>query len=248
MSDPSHKIGIVTGASRGIEEICKFLLKSKYSLVINSTKENKNCLSTLKSIAEEQNQRLISITGDISSTDTINKIIKTAFQEFKGVNVLVNNAGVLDDAFLGMISEESYDRTHSINLKAAIFLMQGVARLMKRNNSGSIINISSIIGTNGNQGQVVYSSSKAGLIGATMSAAKELSPFGIRVNAIAPGFIETDMTKQLDKEKFEERLSSIPMGRIGKPHDIANLVIFLASDKAEYITGQIIGVDGGMLI
>ena len=126
--------------------------------------------------------------------------------------------------------------------------MQGVARLMKRNNSGSIINISSIIGTNGNQGQVVYSSSKAGLIGATMSAAKELSPFGIRVNAIAPGFIETDMTKQLDKEKFEERLSSIPMGRIGKPHDIANLVIFLASDKAEYITGQIIGVDGGMLI
>ena len=249
MNNPSSKVAIVTGASRGIGlEICKLLLHAKYNLVINSSTENKDALNELKELANNYQQKLNFVFGDVSSNDTVNKIIKTTYSEYKSADVLVNNAGILDDALLGMISEESYEKTLSINLKAAIFLMQGVSRLMKKKEAGSIINISSIIGTNGNKGQVVYSSSKAGLIGATLSASKELSPYGIRVNAVAPGFINTDMTKQLDKEKFDERLSSIPMGRIGTPKDIANVVMFLASDKSEYITGQVIGVDGGMLI
>tara|TARA_B100000900_G_scaffold412537_1_gene434555 strand:+ start:2371 stop:3120 length:750 start_codon:yes stop_codon:yes gene_type:complete len=249
MNSTSSKVAIVTGASRGIGlEICKLLLHSKYNLIINSSKNNKDAFNDLEELANKYGQKVKFIVGDISSIKTIDEIIKITFDKYKSADVLVNNAGILDDAILGMISEESYESTLSINLKAAIFLMQGISRLMKKKKAGSIINISSIIGTNGNKGQVVYSSSKAGLIGATLSASKELSPYGIRVNAVAPGFIETDMVKQLDKEKYDERISSIPMGRIGTPKDVANLVMFLASSKSEYITGQIIGVDGGMQI
>jgi 3-oxoacyl-[acyl-carrier protein] reductase len=147
-----------------------------------------------------------------------------------------------------MVTHEQIEKTFSINTFGVLYVAQYAARLMSRNKSGSIINISSIIGTNGNEGQTVYGGSKAAVIGITQSLAKELAPNNIRVNAIAPGFIDTDMTRQLPKDKYQERMESIKMGRIGKPEDIANTALFLASDLSAYVTGQVIGVDGGMLI
>ena len=164
------------------------------------------------------------------------------------LDAVVNNAGILDDALLGMVNEQQLSRTFAVNTEAVIFHMQYASRLMMKQKSGSIINVSSIIGRVGNIGQTVYSASKAAVIGATYSAAKELAVHNIRVNAVAPGFIETDMTKQLSANKFEERLKEIKMGRIGKAEEVANVIIFLASDQSTYVTGQVIGVDGGMVI
>jgi len=160
----------------------------------------------------------------------------------------VNNAGVLQDGLIGMIAEKDIDETLSTNIKGIINFTQAAARLMSRGKSGSIINISSIIGRFGNKGQLVYGASKAAVIGATLSAAKELAPNGIRVNAIAPGYINTDMIQQVPPEIDQERRASIGMDRIGEPEDVANLSLFLGSDMSAYITGQTIGVDGCMLV
>lgn len=147
-----------------------------------------------------------------------------------------------------MISSETIENVLGTNLAGAIYHLQEASRLMGRNKSGSIINIASIIGRVGNEGQAVYGASKAGVIGLTLSAAKELAPKNIRVNAIAPGFIETDMVKALPEQKYTERLRSVKMGRIGQPEDVANAVLFFASEVSAYVTGQVLGVDGGMLI
>lgn len=164
------------------------------------------------------------------------------------LDVLVNNAGVMDDALLGMVNERQMESTFSINIEAVIYHMQYASRLMTRQKQGSIINVSSIIGRTGNAGQVVYASSKAAVIGATYSAAKELGVHNIRVNAVAPGFIDTDMTKQFSEEVYKQRLSGIKMNRMGRPEEVANTILFLASDLSSYVTGQVIGVDGGMVI
>ncbi len=162
--------------------------------------------------------------------------------------MLVNNAGILDDALLGMVSDEMIERSFRVNTFGAIHHLQAAARLMQRNNEGSIVNLSSIIGVVGNEGQTVYAATKSALIGLTKSAAKELAPRRIRVNAVAPGFIDTEMTRALPPEKFEERSAGIKMGRVGTPEDIARSVLFFASDLSRYVTGQVLGVDGGMLV
>jgi 3-oxoacyl-[acyl-carrier protein] reductase len=162
--------------------------------------------------------------------------------------VLVNNAGILQDALLGMIPDAMIRQTIDVNTVGPIYHVQEASRLMARNKSGSIINVTSIIGRFGNEGQAVYGASKAALIGLTLSAAKELARHNIRVNAVAPGFINTDMVKQLTEQKYGERMKSIKMGRIGEPEDVANAILFLASDLSSYVTGQVLGVDGGMLI
>jgi 3-oxoacyl-[acyl-carrier protein] reductase len=164
------------------------------------------------------------------------------------LDVWVNNAGVLLDGLIGMVPDADIQTTLSINLAGVLYGTQQAARLMRRGGGGSIINLTSIIGRFGNAGQLVYGASKAGVIGATLSAAKELAPLNIRVNAVAPGFIETDMTAQLPPDKFQVRLDSIAMGRVGVPNDIANTALFFASDLSTYVTGQVIGVDGGMLV
>jgi 3-oxoacyl-[acyl-carrier protein] reductase len=161
---------------------------------------------------------------------------------------LVNNAGILGDGLIGMVSNSTIEDTLAINVEGPIHLIQMATRLMRRNNSGSIINISSIIGTRGNRGQIVYAASKSAVIGMTLAAAKELAPQGIRVNAVAPGYIQTDMIAHLPSEIHQERLRSIGMGRVGQPSEIADTVLFLASDLSQYVTGQIIGVDGCMVI
>ena len=188
------------------------------------------------------------VVGDVADPAAVKGFYQEIFQRHRRLDVLVNNAGVLEDALLGMIPDATIERTFSVNTLGALRNLQAAARLMVRNRSGSIINMTSIIGVRGNEGQAVYSASKAALIGLTLSAAKELAPHNIRVNAVAPGFIDTDMTRALPREKFEERVRSVKMGRIGTPQDIANAVLFLASDLSAYITGQILGVDGGMLV
>lgn len=158
------------------------------------------------------------------------------------------NAGVLEDALIGMVATEQINYVFKVNTFGVLYCSQYASRLMARNGGGSIILVSSIIGTNGNTGQAVYGGSKAAVIGITKSLSKELANQNIRVNAIAPGFIDTDMARSLSEEKFKERITSIKMGRIGQPEEVANVALFLASDLSSYVTGQIIGVDGGMLI
>ncbi|MNV57065.1 3-oxoacyl-[acyl-carrier-protein] reductase FabG [compost metagenome] len=162
--------------------------------------------------------------------------------------MLINNAGVLDDALIGMVQQQQIERTFSTNSYSALYCSQYAARLISRSGGGSIINMASIIGKVGNAGQAVYAGSKAAVIGITQSLAKELAVSQIRVNAIAPGFIDTDMARSLPQAKFDERVASIAMGRIGTPDEVASVALFLASDLSRYVTGQVIGVDGGMLI
>lgn len=243
-----EKVMFITGATRGIGYATAIqAAKQRWTLILNGRDE-----ARLQEIKEEL-VSLYSTTVHISSYDVCDiDSIKKAFMWIKKnvgqLDAVVNNAGILDDALLGMINEKQVSNTLAVNTEAVIYHMQYASRLMMKQKSGSIVNVSSIIGRVGNTGQTVYGASKAAVIGATYSAAKELAPYNIRVNAVAPGFIETDMTKQLSQEKYEQRLSEIKMGRIGTAEEVANVILFLASDYSSYVTGQVIGVDGGMVI
>ena len=243
------KVSIITGSSRGIgNSIAHKLAQSGSNLIINGVSNEDHLRSVSKDISEKYKVRVISFLGDVSDPSTADELIKLSFENFKRLDVVVNNAGVLKDSLIGMIKNEDLDSTLSTNLKSVIYVTQSASRLMSRNGGGSIINISSIIGRYGNKGQMVYASSKAGVIGATLASAKELASSHIRVNAIAPGYINTDMIKGIPENIHQERLNSIGMNKIGEPDDIAKAALFLASDLSDYITGQVIGVDGGMVI
>lgn len=241
------KVALVTGGCRGIGWAIAQNLASQGAKVVITGRSNserlEECLGELR-----KNGDANGYLGDVGDVDFCQSVYKDIFSKYKRLDVLVNNAGILEDSLLGMVSPELIQRVFSTNINGVIYNMQFATRLMQRNKSGSIINMSSIIGRVGNEGQVVYAASKAAVIGATLSAAKEFAPQGIRVNAIAPGFIDTDMTKSIPPEKFAERMNSIKMKKIGTPADIANMASFLASDLSSYVTGQVIGVDGGMLI
>lgn len=185
---------------------------------------------------------------DVAEPQAVKQAFQQLFQQTRQLDVLVNNAGILDDALIGMVGQQQMERTFSANTYSTLYCSQYAARLMQRSGGGSIINMASIIGRVGNAGQAVYAGSKAAVIGITQSLAKELATNQIRVNAIAPGFIDTDMAHSLPEAKFNERIASIAMGRIGTPDDVAKVALFLASDLAGYVTGQVIGVDGGMVI
>jgi 3-oxoacyl-[acyl-carrier protein] reductase len=248
MSDLAGRVAFVTGSTRGIGWATAQLLAERgATVIVNGTNPD-----LVEQRAEELKGRHGSpadgICCDASQPAQIRGAYQSIFKEHGRLDVLVNNAGILEDALIGMVSDELVDRTFEINTFGAIHHLQGAARLMKRNRSGSIINLTSIVGINGNLGQIVYSSSKAALVGLTRSASKELAPSGIRVNAVAPGFIDTDMTQSLPEDKYAERMASIAMGRIGTAEDVARAIAFLAGDDAAYVTGQVIGVDGGMLI
>jgi 3-oxoacyl-[acyl-carrier protein] reductase len=185
---------------------------------------------------------------DVTDSGQVREAFQAIQREHKRLHALVANAGVLDDALIGMVSRDQIDRTFATNTYGTIFCAQYASRLIARAGGGAIINVSSIIGRTGNVGQTVYAGSKAAVIGITQSLAKELAPQNIRVNAIAPGFIDTDMARSIPADKFAERLASIKMNRIGSPDEVARVALFLASDLSTYVTGQVIGVDGGMLI
>lgn len=243
------KIAFVTGSTQGIGWATAQRFGAEGAVVILNGHTDQALLDQrVDELEAASGTEVWGTLCDVADPGQIRDVYQQIFRRHKRLDVLVNNAGIMQDALLGMIPDDVVQQTFAINTFGAIHNLQAAARLMSRAKSGSIINVSSIVGLTGNEGQVVYGASKAAVIGLTRSAAKELAPQNIRVNAVAPGFIETDMTAQLPEEKYEERLASIKMGRIGKPGDVADVILFLASDLSRYVTGQVIGVDGGMLI
>ncbi|MFY9655514.1 MAG: glucose 1-dehydrogenase [Methylocystis sp.] len=247
--DLAGRVAVVTGSSRGIgKAIAEALAAHGAAVILNANRDAEATARAASELSGRYNVPVTYVLGDIAKPETSANLAKAALTQHKRLDVWVNNAGVLIDALIGMIPQQDVDKTLGANVAGVLYGTQAAARVMQRRNSGSIVNLTSIIGRFGNEGQLVYGASKAAVIGATLSAAKELAPKNIRVNAIAPGFIETDMIKNLSLEKRAERVASIRIGRIGTPEDIANTALFLASDLSSYVTGQVIGVDGGMSI
>ena len=240
------KVVIITGASRGIgKEIAHVFGRQGAKLVLCGRS------ATTQVVAEElssEGVECISVIGDIADQQHQKQLVKAAKDAFGRLDVLVNNAGVLYQGLLGMVDMNQQRAMFEINVHAMINLSQFAIRLMAMNKSGSIINMASIAGTQSIEGMPGYCASKAAVIGFTQSAAKELASKGVRVNAIAPGFIETDMTRAMPADLFQKRVEGIRMGRIGKPVDIANAALFFASDLSTYVTGQVIGVEGSMIV
>lgn len=247
--DLSGKVAFVTGSTRGIGwESARILAKSGATVIINGVSDKELLDKRITELTEISGQPANGCLFNVGDYNQVKTFYSWVFKEYKRLDILVNNAGVLEDSLIGMTTEDAIDTTINVNTKGVIYNLQYASRLMARNKSGSIINISSIIGRVGNSGQVVYGASKAAVLGVTFSASKELARSNIRVNAIAPGFIQTDMVRHLSKQKYDELKESIKMGRVGHPLDVANAVLFFASDLSSYITGQVLGVDGGMVI
>jgi len=243
----NNKIAVVTGASQGIGKIIAFEL-AKSGAHVACISRNKKAIESIVEEITINGGQASSFPCDISDSDTLSEIITEIIKENSRIDILVNNAGITKDSLLMRMSIEQWDDVINTNLKGAFHCTKAVVRYMMKNKFGRIINITSIVGLTGNAGQANYAASKAGLIGMTKSIAKEVASRGITANCIAPGWIETSMTDKLSGEVKNQFLSHIPVGRIGSPDDIANAVIFLASDEAGYITGQTITVDGGRII
>ncbi len=244
------KVAIVTGSSRGIgKEIALKFAQNGAKLVINYpfAGEEDNAKGVVEEI-EELGGEAIALEADVTDGKSIKRLAKEVKKRFGKIDILVNNAGITRDKLLMRMKESDWDAVLEVNLKGAFNATKAVMRTMMKQRSGRIINISSVVGLMGNAGQANYSASKAGLIGLTKSTAKEIAKRGVTVNAIAPGFIETAMTDQLDDNVVEKMLAAIPLNAFGKPEDIANTALFLASDQARYITGEVIRVDGGMVM
>lgn len=243
-----NKVAIVTGASRGIgKEIAKTLAKDGYNIVINYRKRNDE-LENLKKEIEELKVECLPIQGDVSIYEDCEKIAQKTFEKFGRIDVLVNNAGITKDMLLLRMKEEDFKEVIDINLIGTFNMTKNISQYMMKARSGRIINLASVVGISGNAGQSNYAASKAGIIGFTKSLAKELGSRNILVNAIAPGFIETDMTNILKDEVKENIAKTIPLKRMGTTKDVANVVKFLASEDSSYITGQVINIDGGMVM
>jgi 3-oxoacyl-[acyl-carrier protein] reductase len=240
------KVALITGGSRGIgKAIALTLGKSDYHVIINYRSREDEAVKVLDEIIAGGGSGSI-YQSDISNYNETEKMMTDIIKEHGGIDVLVNNAGITKDQLMLRMSEEDFSSVIDINLKGAFNCVKHVTRSMFKKRSGCIINISSVIGLVGNAGQVNYAASKAGIIGMTKALAKEYAARNIRVNAIAPGFIDTEMTDVLSEEIKQDILDKIPLHTLGRPEDIANMVNFLASDQAKYITGQVIAVDGGM--
>lgn len=245
----ADKVAFVTGSTRGIGwAIARALAGRGASVVLNGASSAASLEERVQEIRNLFGVECIGLLADAGDSVAVRHCYADIFKRFRRLDILVNNAGILRDALLGMFSQEVITDVFATNTLGAVYHLQEGARLMSRARRGSIVNISSIVGRFGNEGQAVYAASKAALIGLTYAAAKELAPMNIRVNAVAPGLIETDMTRALPAEKRADRMASIKMGRIGQAEDIANAVLFFASDLSSYVTGQVLGVDGGMLI
>ncbi len=242
------KTAIITGASRGIgKAIAETFAKNGADLILIA--RNIAALKDVKSELESSYSIHCHIfEADVKNPDTLKQLFADLNEKKIVADILVNNAGIMTDSTLQMVKPELIADIFSTNVNGTIFASQFALKGFLKKRKGSIINLSSIIGTNGNLGQSIYGSSKAAVIGFTKSLSKELASLQIRVNAIAPGFIDTDMTRNMSKPFYDKNLQNIGMKRIGKPEDIANVALFLASDLSEYVTGQVIGVDGGMII
>ncbi len=242
-----NKVSIVTGASKGIgKAIAKIFAQAGTHVVcVSRTKDDLNILK--KEILNDGGSVSI-YSCDVSNFDEVEGLINNTVEEFSKIDIIVNNAGITRDGLIMRMSDEDWNTVIDINLKGTFNAIKAVSRQMMKQRSGRIINISSVVGLKGNAGQANYAASKAGIIGLTKSSSKELASRGITVNCIAPGYIATDMTDQLTDKVKEEIINRIPLGYIGKTDNIAAAALFLSSDEAEYITGQTISVDGGMVI
>lgn len=243
-----NKTAIVTGGSRGIgRAICIALAKEGANVVTCYAKGAAEAEATAAACRDYGVQAL-AIQADVSVRDDVERLFEEALKVTGTVEILVNNAGITRDGLLIRMSDEDFDRVMDANLKGTFYCMRAVAKLMMRKRYGRIVNISSVVGVSGNAGQVNYAASKAGIIGMTKSLAKELGSRNVTANAVAPGFITTDMTQGLSDAVKEQLQKEIPLVRMGQPEDVADAVIFLASDRAAYITGQVLHVDGGMVM
>jgi len=243
----TDKVAIVTGASRGIGEAIAKQLSSCGAKIILIAR-NSDQLVAVKETIISNGGIAESMAGDVSNLNSISEIVTNTIDKWGQIDILVNNAGIARDNIIMRMKESDWDSVMNINLKGCFNGIKSVARPMIKNKAGRIINITSVIGQIGNAGQSNYAASKAGIMGLTKSMAKELGSRNITVNAVAPGYISTDMTNKLNDEVKEQMKFSIPLGRLGTPDDVANLVCFLASDEAGYITGQTFNVDGGMVM
>lgn len=248
MESLKGKTAIVTGASRGIgRAIAVKLAELGANLVLNYRSDSKSVEDVIKEI-ESKGSKAIAVQGDVSVFSDAENIVKKAVEVFDSLDILINNAGITKDGLVLRMKEEDFDKVIDVNLKGAFNCIRHAAPVMVKQKGGKIVNISSVVGVTGNAGQINYSAAKAGIIGVTKSAARELASRGINVNAVAPGFIETDMTQILSDKVKESTLNTIPLKRFGSAQDIANMVAFLVSSSADYITGQVINVDGGMVM
>jgi 3-oxoacyl-[acyl-carrier protein] reductase len=243
-----NKVVLITGCNRGIGRAMLESFAANGAIVYAASRKDGSLEVTASELSSKFATKVIPVYFDVTNNSAIKSVFLKINSEQKRLDVVVNNAGVMQDALIGMINDQLMQNIFAVNVFAVINMMQYAAKLMLRQKSGSIINISSIVGVNGNPGQTVYSASKGAIISLTKTAAKELAPNNIRVNAIAPGMIDTDMFRSIGEPHITERISKIAMGRVGTPEDVANTAVFLASDLSEYVTGQIIGVDGAALV
>nr|WP_296263145.1 3-oxoacyl-[acyl-carrier-protein] reductase [uncultured Merdimonas sp.] len=242
------KVALVTGASRGIGKAIACKLAKEGAKVIINYNGSKEKAEAVKSQIEAEGGQAEVYQCDVSDYAACEALIQTVIKEHGSLDILVNNAGITRDGLLMKMSEEDFDRVLDTNLKGTFNTIRFASRQMLKQRSGRIINMSSVVGVSGNAGQANYAASKAGVIGLTKATARELASRGITVNAIAPGFIETDMTEVLSDKVKEASEAQIPLGHFGKPEDVANAAAFLASEEAAYITGQVLHVDGGMVM
>ena len=243
-----RKVVLVTGGSRGIgKEVAEVYADNGYDVVINYVSD-KTDVEGLKKEFEEKGVKCLLVKGDVSKAEDVQNMVEEAIKEFGKIDVLVNNAGITRDTLLMRMSEEDFDKVIEINLKGTYLVTKAVTKYMMKKRQGSIINLASVVGVVGNAGQCNYSASKAGIIGFTKSVAKELASRNIRANAVAPGFIATDMTSVLSDSVKENINAQIPLKRMGTAKEVAEVIYFLGSDKSSYVTGQVINIDGGMVM
>lgn len=242
------KIALVTGASRGIGRAIALMLAEAGATVIVNYKGNQEAADEVVGRITEADGRALAIQADIGKAEEVERLFKTVLDRYGRLDILVNNAGITRDTLLLRMKEDDFDRVIETNLRGVYLCTKAALRPMTKARGGRIINITSVVGLIGNAGQANYAAAKAGMIGFTKAAAREMASRGITVNAVAPGYITTDITGALNEQMRAAILENIPLGRLGTPEDVANLVCFLASDSASYITGQTLTVDGGMVM
>ena len=240
-----EKVAIVTGGAQGIGRAVGVLLAKNGADIVVADINGEQARTTAQEI-EALGQKALAVQVDVSSFAEAENLGKSTIDTFGHVDILVNNAGITRDGFFVRMKEDEWDAVLSVNLKSVFNCTKAVIRYMTKQRAGSIVNIASVVGMMGNIGQANYAASKAGIIGLSKTMAREFAPRGIKVNAVAPGFIDTDMTRDLPEKAKEAFLTNIPMGRMGTPEDVAEAVLFLATDASLYITGQVISVNGGL--